>query len=333
MKILTGFCAVLLMFSAGALMAADNQLTQEEKQAGWKLLFNGKDHAGWKCNTGKPIATPVEDGCLVPYKSGGYIVIYEKPYGDFVLSCDVRWEDPRCNSGIFFRVENPKNPVNTGFEIQVMAGEKTGKHEFGAIYDLVPTTKNPTKGTGRMEPRRNPLPRPAHRRQSQRRRSLQNERRRIRPARPLPRRPKTQIQAERQAPHGERLRPHRLPRLPRPRPQGVVQKHQTAGTQIAGRDFARPKITWQNPKSESRNPKQSPMTKCSNSKPMGAAAFPDEGKPAGVGALEFGILNLFRILDFVLRISIKERTELHTVLGRTGRIWVHSLLCSQTFPL
>jgi hypothetical protein len=64
------------------------------------------------------------------------------------MKCDVRWEDPRCNSGIFFRVEEPKDPVNTGFEIQVMAGEKTGKHEFGAIYDLVSTSKSATKGTG-----------------------------------------------------------------------------------------------------------------------------------------------------------------------------------------
>ena len=148
MKILPGFCALLFVFSTAASMAEDNQLTPKEKAAGWKLLFNGKDLTGWKCNTGKPIATPVEDGCLVPYKSGGYIIIYEKPYGDFVLSCDVRWEDPRCNSGIFFRVEDPKDPVNTGFEIQVMAGDKTGKHEFGAIYDLVPTTKNTSKGTG-----------------------------------------------------------------------------------------------------------------------------------------------------------------------------------------
>ena len=85
---------------------------------------------------------------MVPYKSGGYIIIHEKPFADFVLKCDVRWEDPRCNSGIFFRVEDPNNPVHTGFEIQVMSGDKTGKHEFGAIYDLTATTKNAGKETG-----------------------------------------------------------------------------------------------------------------------------------------------------------------------------------------
>ena len=125
-----------------SLYAGDNQLSEEEKKAGWQLLFNGKDLSGWKCNNGKKIATKVEEGALVPYKSGGYLIIHEKQFGDFVFKCDVRWEDPRCNSGIFYRIEDPKNPVHTGFEIQVMSGEKTGKHQFGAIYDLVATTKN-----------------------------------------------------------------------------------------------------------------------------------------------------------------------------------------------
>ena len=137
-----------LVFSTSWLHAADNQLSDAEKQAGWQLLFNGRDHTGWICNTGKPIATPVEDGALVPYKSGGYIIMYQKKFADFILKCDVRWEDPRCNSGIFFRVEDPKNPVHTGFEIQVMSGKETGKHQFGAIYDLVSTTKNTANPIG-----------------------------------------------------------------------------------------------------------------------------------------------------------------------------------------
>jgi hypothetical protein len=134
-----------LWFAAAVSMpawAGDNQLTDEEKQSGWQLLFNGQDHTGWKCNNGKPIATPVEQGALVPYKSGGYVIIHEKQFGDFILKCDVKWEPGGCNSGIFFRVEDPKNPVNTGFEIQVSSGKGIGKHAFGAIYDLASTTKN-----------------------------------------------------------------------------------------------------------------------------------------------------------------------------------------------
>ena len=138
----------LLLASVTISLAADNQLTPSEKAAGWRLLFNGHDLTGWKCNNGKPIATDIEDGCLVPYKSGGYLIIHEEQFGDFILKCDVRWEDTRCNSGIFFRVEDPEDPVNTGFEIQVMAGDGVGKHQMGAIYDLVSTSKNSSHGTG-----------------------------------------------------------------------------------------------------------------------------------------------------------------------------------------
>lgn len=138
----------LVLGSATTVSAEENSLTPEEKAAGWTLLFNGKDLTGWKCSNDKPIQTQVEDGSLVPYKSGGYLIINEKQFGDFVLKCDVRWEDPRCNSGIFFRVEDPKNPVNTGFEIQVMSGKGTGKHDLGAIYDLAPTSKNAGKPDG-----------------------------------------------------------------------------------------------------------------------------------------------------------------------------------------
>ncbi|PHR97923.1 MAG: hypothetical protein COA78_26735 [Blastopirellula sp.] len=131
-------------------LAADNQLTKQEKKDGWQLLFNGEDLTGWKCNNGNKIATKIEDGSLVPYKSGGYIVVHEKEYGDFILKCDVKMGDP-CNSGIFLRIGDLLNPVHTGFEIQVMNGDGTGKHDFGAIYDLAGTTKNAAKGPGNWE--------------------------------------------------------------------------------------------------------------------------------------------------------------------------------------
>lgn len=134
--------------AASPVWAADNELTSEEQRAGWQLLFNGHDLTGWKCNNGKPIATAIEQNSLVPYKSGGYIIVYDKPFSDFILKCDVRWEDPRCNSGIFFRVEDLANPVHTGFEIQVMSGTGTGKHDFGAIYDLVANSRNVGRAIG-----------------------------------------------------------------------------------------------------------------------------------------------------------------------------------------
>ncbi len=137
-----------LLQGANVSIAGDNELTQAEEAAGWQLLFNGKDHTGWKCNNGKEIATPVEDGSLVPYKSGGYIIAHEKQFGDFVLKCDVKMGDPDCNSGIFFRVGNLKNPVYSGLEVQIYNSKRAGYHAFGAIYDLKKPTHLNLHGEG-----------------------------------------------------------------------------------------------------------------------------------------------------------------------------------------
>jgi hypothetical protein len=142
--ILPAVFACMLIFSTAA-PAADNQLTRQEKKDGWLLLFNGKDYTGWRCNNGKQIASDVVDGCMQPYKSGGYVVIHEKQFGDFILKCDVKMLE-QCNSGVFLRVEDPENPVHTGFEIQVANSRGTSHHDFGAIYDLVPLLKQTTKG-------------------------------------------------------------------------------------------------------------------------------------------------------------------------------------------
>ena len=56
--------------------AGENELPPAEKKAGWQLLFNGKDATGWMCNNGKkPAASVLEDGTLMPYKSGGYVLM------------------------------------------------------------------------------------------------------------------------------------------------------------------------------------------------------------------------------------------------------------------
>jgi len=128
------------LMGSTSLRAADNELTPEEKAAGWQLLFNGHDHSGWRCNNGRPVASPIEDGALTTQHTGGYLIVYEKEFGDFVLKCDVKME-PVCNSGVFVRVGNLRDPVQTGFEVQVANEIGTDYHDFGAIYDLVPPKK------------------------------------------------------------------------------------------------------------------------------------------------------------------------------------------------
>lgn len=128
--------------------AQDNALSEAEKQDGFELLFNGQDLSGWKNNNDKPVKTGVEDGAIQTYKCGGYVLMHERQFEDFVLRCDVKLSKPNTNSGIFVRTSEPKNPVQSGFEVQVMGGTGTGLHDFGAIYDLVGPTKNLGKPAG-----------------------------------------------------------------------------------------------------------------------------------------------------------------------------------------
>ena len=134
--------------SAASAQTKDNTLSEAEKKDGFELLVNGKDLTGWKNNNGKPFKVEVEDGAIQTYKSGGYIVMHERQFEDFILRCDVKLSKPKTNSGIFIRVSNPKNPVQSGFEVQVMGGKNTSRHSFGAIYDLVAPSKNMNKPVG-----------------------------------------------------------------------------------------------------------------------------------------------------------------------------------------
>jgi len=130
------------------IFAADNELSPVEKAAGWTLLFDGLSTKGWKNSNKKPVAAKVENGALNPHGSGAYLLVYDKEFGDFVLKCDVKMDQPFCNSGIFLRVGDLKNPVQSGIEMQVMSGKDADIHSFGAIYDLVAPSKNATHGPG-----------------------------------------------------------------------------------------------------------------------------------------------------------------------------------------
>lgn len=131
--------------------AADNELTPAEKAEGWILLFDGKSTAGWKNNTDKAVAAKIEEGALNPHGSGGYVLVYDKPFGDFVLKCDVKMDQPFCNSGVFVRIGDLKDPVQTGLEVQVSTDKEVDIHSFGSLYDLVAPSKNATHGANQWD--------------------------------------------------------------------------------------------------------------------------------------------------------------------------------------
>jgi hypothetical protein len=131
--------------------AEDNSLTDSEKAEGWMLLFDGASLRGWRNNNDAPVKAKIEDGAINPHGSGGYLLVYEKPFGDFVLACDVKMSQPDCNSGVFVRTGDLNDPVYSGIEVQVLSNTMPGRNSFGAIYDLMAPAKDATKGPGKWD--------------------------------------------------------------------------------------------------------------------------------------------------------------------------------------
>ena len=141
----------LLLGMIARVSAADNVLTPEEKQAGWKLLFDGTQD-DWMTNLEKPSATPVQDGAINPHKSGGYMVIHKQDWSDFTLAFDFKLS-AKCNSGVFIRTFplEPREGKDIGYNgIEVALDDTTtaGFHDSGALYDLVAPKKNMMKPVG-----------------------------------------------------------------------------------------------------------------------------------------------------------------------------------------
>ncbi len=142
----------LLAFSANAIHAEDNVLSESERADGWTLLFDAQSLDGWITSDGQPSQRPVEDGTINPHGSGGYMLVYHEPQEDFIFRCDFKIS-PKCNSGIFVRTASlePRPGKDVGFnglEIAIDDTEGHGYHDTGAIYDLASPTKNAMRPAG-----------------------------------------------------------------------------------------------------------------------------------------------------------------------------------------
>ncbi len=149
-RIATGFLLFsLVCFSS---QGAENALTDEEKQEGWQLLFDGKSTSGWMTPKQKPLPlSHVQDGALNPHPCE-YMLVYEKPLDNFVLALDFKIS-PKCNSGIFVRTFplTPRPGKDVGFnglEIAIDDTREAGFHDTGAIYALVKPRVNAMQPVG-----------------------------------------------------------------------------------------------------------------------------------------------------------------------------------------
>ena len=108
-------------------------------------MFNGKNLDGWQTSSKEASKVPVENGCINPHGCGGYMMIHEKTWSDFVLALDFKISKG-CNSGVFVRTHplEPRPGKDVGFngiEIAIDDTKTAGLVDTGAIYDLVKPTR------------------------------------------------------------------------------------------------------------------------------------------------------------------------------------------------
>lgn len=149
---------------ASATPPAPNTLTEEEKAAGWELLFDGKTTDKWRGYNHETFPTlgwKVMDGTIAVEKSGteeegfGGDIITKEKFENFELSIDFLLTDT-ANSGILYRVVEVENtPIwHNAPEYQLLDNERyaemgiDNKHFTAANYDLHPAETDYTKPIG-----------------------------------------------------------------------------------------------------------------------------------------------------------------------------------------
>ncbi|CAN5573067.1 DUF1080 domain-containing protein [soil metagenome] len=139
---------ILLVVACTPKKAAEtpNQLSEEQKAAGWKLLFDGKTMDGWRIFKGKENDTwEVMDGTLHSKAVGDSSskradLMTTEMYQNFELSFD--WKITKeGNGGVMYRVtEEYDVPYGSGPEYQLLDNQSYPKevpvHFTGSAYDL-----------------------------------------------------------------------------------------------------------------------------------------------------------------------------------------------------
>ena len=127
------------------ILAQDNALTDEEKAAGWKLLFDGKSVDLWRGIKKKtaPDGWKAADGALVRDGKGGDIISVDQ-YANFEFSFE--WKiSAGGNSGVMYRISEDAGAI--GHEYQVLDNDKhaDGKNALtrtGGAYALFAPLKD-----------------------------------------------------------------------------------------------------------------------------------------------------------------------------------------------
>jgi len=141
--VVLGLLALFTAVISAAIAQPINTLTDQEKQEGWKLLFDGTSLKGWhsyNTTTAPAQGWKIEKGVLTHIKDGkGGDIVYEQEFDNFELS----WEwsmPPRSNNGVKYFITKERN-ATIGHEYQMIDDELVKDDSYSScasFYLVVP---------------------------------------------------------------------------------------------------------------------------------------------------------------------------------------------------
>ena len=120
-------------------------LSDEEKKAGFKVLFDGTNMHEWTGNTTDYV---LEDGCIscVPSQSFGGNLYTKNEYANFIYRFEFQLT-PGANNGVGIRTPLEGDAAYVGMEVQVLDCENpiykdiTPLQHHGSVYGILPASE------------------------------------------------------------------------------------------------------------------------------------------------------------------------------------------------
>lgn len=138
------------LMAAGARAAEPNTLTEAEKAAGWKLLFDGKTADQWR-NYNKDTLSDkwvVKDGAITLAGKGGGDIITKEQFSSYELVLEYRIGKGG-NSGLMYHVQEVKGkpPYDSGPEVQIQDNQNGRDPQLaGWLYQMYQPEKDAKTG-------------------------------------------------------------------------------------------------------------------------------------------------------------------------------------------
>jgi len=131
----------------------DNSLlSEEEREAGFVSLFNGRDLDNWwPYYHGEKSFRVSEEGYIECYQAGAGGLVTRNRYDSYILRLEYMLKEPGANSGIHLWVPRAARQSKIGFEFQLMGDSDLTvptQTSTGAVYDVVPAQAVATRPAG-----------------------------------------------------------------------------------------------------------------------------------------------------------------------------------------